>query len=224
MKQNYFITEDEFKDIEELSSLAFTEEQIILLREPTPESEIEIKKDDNGFTYKTVKGSYMKKRMNLIFGWNWDFQILGREAFFTSGEVLVHGKLTIRSKVQIIKEQFGKHNLDFKKASKGNRSAPSNIGNSFKSAATDSFKKCASEIGLCWDIYSQDIPEPENKKEDEESYEEKKITERLIHFLKISKTADEIESTVERFKEGNEINEIRQNIINQYKSNYTKDE
>lgn len=148
---NYFITKH-----------SFTDEQIELINEPTPEEEIEFKEDENGFKYKTVTGAYMKRRMNLIFGHNYDFEILGREYFSAGGEVLVHGRLTVRSgKFTVIKEQFGKHliSLVVKSSTYRTTQAPVNIGNAFKSAATDAFKKCASELGLCRDIYTQEIKE-----------------------------------------------------------------
>ncbi len=217
-KENYFFTEEEFKDIQ---CSAFTEEQLILLREPTPESEVEMKEDKStGFKYKTVKGSYMKKRMNLIFGFNYDFEVKSREYFQASSEVLVEGRLTIRSgSFTIIKEQFGKHLLTSKTTSSGNttRTFPFDIGNAYKSAATDSFKKCASEIGLCWDIYTQESPESKAQEpKTEEDHNAKKITERLEHFLKSQTTLEGIEGVIENFKENNSINSIHQKLIDDY--------
>lgn len=213
----YFFTEEEFKDIQ---CSAFTDEQLILLREPTPESEIEYKEDKSGFKYKTVKGSYMKKRMNLIFGFNYDFEIKSREYFQASSEVLVEGRLTIRSgKFVIIKEQFGKHLLTSKTTTSGNKTYTfaSDIGNAYKSAATDSFKKCASEIGLCWDIYTQESPESKAQEpKTEEDHNAKKITERLEHFLKSQTTLEGIEGVIENFKENNSINSIHQKLIDDY--------
>lgn len=213
--QNYFFTEEEFKDIQ---CSAFTEEQLILLREPTPESEIEIKTDKDGTTHKSVKGSYMKKRMNLIFGFNHDFEIKSREFFPLAGEVLVEGRLTIRSQgYQIIKEQFGKFIMN---TSKNGRNEPSGIGNAYKSATTDAFKKCASEIGLCWDIYSQEQQEEkpaEDVKPVEEDYSAKKITERLEHFLKNQSTEEALDTVFKQFEDNNKVNDIHKDLLAKYK-------
>lgn len=223
LKQSvYFFTEEEFKDIQ---CSAFTDEQLILLREPTPESEIEYKEDKSGFKYKTVKGSYMKKRMNLIFGFNYDFEIKSREYFQASSEVLVEGRLTIRSgNFTIIKEQFGKHTLTSTTKTSGNKTYTfaSDIGNAYKSAATDSFKKCASEIGLCWDIYTQEAPETKGEIKTEEDHNAKKITERLEHFLKSQTTLEGLKGVIEQFKANNEVNDNHQKLIDDYKKRMNK--
>lgn len=209
MQNDYFFSEQEFKDIQ---NSAFTDEQLILLREPTPKSEIEIKKDDNQQEYKSVRGHYMKKRMNLIFGFNYDFEIKSKQYFRNSKETLVEGRLTIRSgSFVIVKEQFGKH------------SNTQETGNAYKSATTDAFKKCASEIGLCWDIYSQNQKEPVLVITKEESHNAKKITERLEHFLKIQTSEEGIDEVVEQFKNDNlEVLKIHQDLIDTYTNRMKK--
>lgn len=219
--QNYFFTEEEFND---MSNPALTMEQLILLREPTPESEIEIKQDAEGNSYKSVKGSYMKKRMNLIFGFNYDFQIKSHQFFPSASEAVVEGRLIIRSgEFTIVKEQFGKHILTQTGVKRGSN-APSGIGNAFKSAATDAFKKCASEIGLCWDIYTQEIEEPQNKEviAPEEDHAAKKITERLEHFLKMQTTPEGIDKVFSQFKDNNTVNEIHEALVEEYKQRLQK--
>ena len=52
--------------IDKLESPVFTPEQINELRRVTPKNEIETKTDENGIKYKSVKGSYVKKKMNLF--------------------------------------------------------------------------------------------------------------------------------------------------------------
>jgi hypothetical protein len=202
---------------------AFNKEQIKLLSKPTPDKEIEIKIDEDGNKYKTVKGSYMKRQMNLIFGFNYDFQIVSRE--FISGETLVHGRLTVRSsKLTIIKEQFGKNNVSFTTKTSGNRtvSSAANIGNSYKAAATDAFKKCASELGLCWDIYSQEPEEPKKEvPEAKEATEQaQKITERFIHFLKISTSAQAVENVISNFYANSGETDIRKALSEEYRNKF----
>jgi hypothetical protein len=215
---NQFFTDEDFVNI---SSNVFSNEQLIELRKPTPESVIQIKEDSDGYKYKTVTGQYMKKRLNIIFSFNTDFLIMDKEYHPASSEVVVHGRLIIRTgKVTITKEQFGKHLLTSKTTTQGNqkRTFASDIGNAYKSAATDAFKKCASEIGLCWDIYSQEKPESEEAILTEETHAEKKITERLEHFLKSSKTEKAIDKVVHNFKENEEMNEERDLLVKLYKS------
>lgn len=209
--------------IENLSGLAFTKDQIKQLSKPTPAKETETKEDEQGRKYKSVKASFMKRQMNLIFGFNYDFQIVSRE--FVSGEALVHGRLIIRSNGHTVtKEQFGKCNVIFETKQNGNRktSAPSNIGNSYKAAATDAFKKCASEIGLCWDIYSQEPEEPKKEKpETKEATEQaQKITERFEHFLKNSKSLQEVEKVISNFYANSDETEIRKSLCEQYRNKF----
>lgn len=192
------------KDIEALNNPAFTKEQLHEIRKRTPASEVQNKTDENGRKYKTVSGAYMKKRLNIIFGWDWDFQIIDREFYASSKEVIVQGRLSIRSTSlhPIIREQFGKHYLENKTTTSGNvsRTAAVNIGNGFKSAATDAFKKCASEIGLCWDVYTNEAPEGEPEAP-EMNHQDKKVFERLEHFFKACTTSEEVESTFSTFEE-----------------------
>ena len=214
-----FYTEKGFTELEEP---ILTKKQFNWIVEETPESEIEIKEDTDGFKYKTVKGSYIKKRLNLIFGFNWDFHVIDREYYSASSEVLVQGRLTIRlKKGSIIKEQFGKHYLKSQKTVSGNRTttAPFNVGNAFKSAATDALKKCASEIGLCWDVYSQEMPESEEGMiENKTDHPQDKITERLEYFLKEQTTLEGIEKVVSNFEENEKLTEERKSLIEKYKS------
>jgi hypothetical protein len=201
-----YITKQDLEGIKDRQWTAFHEWQINELRKRTPSSETQEKQDENGNKYKTVSGSFMKKRLNLIFGWDWDFQIVSKEYFSGANEVIVHGRLTIRSKSlhPIIREQFGKHYLEVKTTSNRNvsRSSVVNIGNGYKSAATDAFKKCASEIGLCWDIYSSESPEGKPGEEKPEmSYDEQKVFERLDTHLSTLNSPEKIEEAFEQFEE-----------------------
>lgn len=216
-----FFTEIGFADIKNPS---ITKEQFNLIVEPTPKNEIELKKDtETAFRYKTVKGSYIKKRLNLIFGWNWDFNIINKEHYPLSSEVVVHGRLTIRSgSFTIIKEQFGKHLVSSKTTSLGNRttSAAFNIGNGFKSAATDALKKCASEIGICWDIYSQEFPEGEPVETNTEDYGERKVSERFEMFLKKQTSIIEIDNLVEAFEDTTKLSDYQKKLVEKYKNKF----
>lgn len=87
----------------------------------------------------------------MVFGWQWDFEILSEMVQF--GQVIVKGKLTCRTNGrEIVKMQFGKKDVVFKKGTQD----PLDIGNDFKAAATDALKKCAAELGVAADIYNAD--------------------------------------------------------------------
>lgn len=112
-----------------------------------------------GGTWTYVSGSYMKKQLNMLFGWNWDFEIVSEQILMEAGEVVVKGKLTCRSNGNtIVKMQYGNKDIMFKKGTQ----IPLSIGNDLKAAATDALKKCAAEIGIAQDVYApQDFKDVE---------------------------------------------------------------
>lgn len=123
----------------------------------TPEKAKKVRPDKGGGTWTYVSGSYMKKQLNILFGWNWDFEIVSEQILVEAGEVVVKGKLTCRSNGQtIVKMQYGNKDIVFKRGTQ----TPLSIGNDLKAAATDALKKCAAEIGIAQDVYA-----PEDFKE-----------------------------------------------------------
>ena len=210
-KQNLvqYFTNEEFNNLE---NPAFSELQLMLINEPTPEDEVEIKTDENGFKYKSVKGSYVKKRLNLIFSFNWNFKVITSEYVKEASEVICEGEIEVHTeKGSIIKQQYGSSMVASKNSGSGNRSffKPVNLGQSYKAAATDALKKCASEIGLFWDIYSQGFPDPEDFAEEvkELDYQEQKKLERFQHFLDMKKNKKEVQEFVIEQEAGGELHE-----------------
>jgi len=122
-----------------------------------------------------LRGVYVKKVLNFVFGWLWNFEIInvGREGDL----VWVQGRLTIKNpktlEPMIVKEQFGRADIKFWKGSKN----PMDYGNDLKSAATDALKKCASELGVASDIYGaqefKEIQAGESKKSTPQAVKEK---------------------------------------------------
>jgi len=170
----------------------------------TPESEIEIRKDENGIKFKSVKGSYIKKKLTLIFGFCWSFEVTSSQYIKECRETVVKGRLsiTLSNGNVVVREQFGRHYLSVKKGAK----MVYNIGDGYKSAATDALKKCASEFGVCWDIYSQDVEKP---KEEKAPSEEDK---RVIAFINKAKNLEELEVTVSQIEENVEISKFQEII------------
>jgi len=133
-------------------------EQLNKLLKHTPEKYVKERPAKGGGKWKYVTGGYVKKQLNLMFGWDWDFEIV--EQLVLHGEAIVKGRLTCRANGrQIIKMQFGNKDIMYRKqsadeVSKGLEKIPLSIGNDLKAAATDCLKKCAAEIGIAADIYN----------------------------------------------------------------------
>jgi hypothetical protein len=151
------------------------DKQLALILKRTPAQYVKTRPAKGGGTWDYVPGGYMKKILNLMFGWDWDFEII--EDKIIHGEVIVKGRLTCRSNgKEIVKMQYGNKDIAFKtekvfnddgtakmiqkygKTMQETRPSeiPLSIGNDLKSAATDCLKKCAAEIGIAADIYNKD--------------------------------------------------------------------
>lgn len=132
------------------------DKQLALILKRTPAQYVKTRPAKGGGTWDYVPGGYMKKILNLMFGWDWDFEIMDEKIMH--GEVIVKGKLTCRSNgKEIVKMQYGNKDIMYRKLQQGETErVPLSIGNDLKSAATDALKKCAAEIGIAADIYNKD--------------------------------------------------------------------
>jgi hypothetical protein len=149
--------------------------QLGLILKRTPKQYVKQRPAKGGGTWDYVTGGYVKKMLNLMFGWDWDFEIMDEKIMHD--EVIVKGKLTCRSNGKtIVKMQFGNKDLIYKTETrvdefgktimetKYGKEVPKkfksetalSIGNDLKAAATDCLKKCASEIGIANDIYNKE--------------------------------------------------------------------
>lgn len=131
-------------------------QQLLTILQKTPPSHVYRRPAKGGGEWEYVTGTYVKKVLNYVFGWLWDFEIKehGREKSEDGELIWVLGKLTIKDKSGnplIVKEQFGRADVKYKKGTK----TPVDIGNDLKAAATDALKKCASELGIASDIYGK---------------------------------------------------------------------
>lgn len=130
--------------------------QLAQILKRTPKAYVKKRPAKGGGTWDYVSGGYVKKVLNLMFGWDWDFEVL--EDKIMHDEAIVKGRLTCRSNGRtIIKTQYGNKDIMYKRGTdaQGNR-VPLSIGNDLKSAATDCLKKCAAEIGIAADIYNKE--------------------------------------------------------------------
>ena len=134
--------------------------QLALILKRTPKQYVKQRPAKGGGTWEYVTGGYVKKCLNLMFGWDWDFEIIDEKILH--GEAIVKGRLTCRSAGKtIIKMQFGNKDIMYKRQSpedlaKGLEKIPLSIGNDLKAASTDALKKCAAEIGIANDIYNKE--------------------------------------------------------------------
>lgn len=139
---------------------SLNEHQLTQILKRTPNQYIKKRPAKGGGTWEYVTGGYVRKVLNLMFGWDWDFEILDHTII--SGEAVVKGRLTCRTNgKQIVKTQFGNKDIIYKKQTqeeitKGLDKIPLSIGNDLKAAATDALKKCAAEIGIAADIYNKE--------------------------------------------------------------------
>lgn len=148
-------------DLTKAEGNVLNENQLQFILAKTPKSQIKSRPAKGGGVWNYVSGSYVKKVLNLMFGWDWDFQIIEQIANIEFGEIVVKGRLTVRSGGKtIIKEQFGNKEIMFKKGTK----IPLSFGNDLKAAATDALKKCANDLGIAQDVYApQEFKEVEVK-------------------------------------------------------------
>ena len=115
----------------------------------TPQQYIKARPAKGGGSWNYVSGSYVRKVLNLMFGFDWSFEIL--EQHVMHGEAIVKGKLTCTSNGRtIVKMQFGNKDIICRKGTE----IPLSIGNDLKAAATDALKKCAAELGIAADVYN----------------------------------------------------------------------
>ena len=135
--------------------------QLKILLKKTPEQYVKKRPAKGGGEWSYVTGGYVKKCLNLMFGWDWDFEIIDEQIMIEAKEVVVKGKLTCRSNGKtIVKMQYGNKDIMFRVEWIGGVKTPTDIplsvGNDLKAAATDALKKCASEIGIAADIYNKE--------------------------------------------------------------------
>ena len=135
---------------------ALNEKQLQFILKRTPHQYIKQRPAKGGGQWEYVSGGYVRKCLNLMFGFDWSFEILDEKILFD--EAIVKGKLIVNTgEKTITKTQFGNKDIAYRKQTDaaGNR-IPLSIGNDLKAAATDCLKKCAAELGIAADIYNKE--------------------------------------------------------------------
>lgn len=145
-------------DKHQLFMQTLTEAQVDFLLQRTPKHEVKLRQGRGGMQFSYVEHGYVTERLNLVFGFNWDFEVVDKQIL--DDEVIVEARLTVRtpSGQTIVKTQFG--GADIKRHTSGSKSGrPLSIADDYKAAASDALKKCASLLGIGLDLYGRDRPE-----------------------------------------------------------------
>lgn len=135
---------------------AFNPKQLQLLHQATPEEHIHVFPNNAGKLagLKFVTGGYMKHMLDRLTGSMWSFEIKEKGVVESANQIWVLGRLTLYKQdgsLLLFKEQFGRALI---KRPKNEAKGFVDLGNDMKAAATDAFKKCASEVGIARDIYA----------------------------------------------------------------------
>jgi hypothetical protein len=158
------VTKEELSLVE---NIILNGKQLGLLTKKTPEKYLMKRSAKGGGEWTYVTGSYMKKVLNLMFGFNWNFEVVEYKFDLQIKQAFVLGKLTCKTGgAEIIKMQFGRADIKFineyvpnpqkpGQTMKKQTNEPLDLGNDLKAATTDALKKCASEIGIASDIYGK---------------------------------------------------------------------
>jgi len=164
-------------------------DQLNFLFKETPKAHIYERPAKGGGVWKYVTGTRVNKVLNLMFGWNHDFIIDKFDVNMEAKQVIVLGRLVVRTNGQeIIKTQFGRADIKFKSAKdeRGNKIKTNetlDLGNDLKAAATDSLKKCASLIGIASDIYAPNEFKAIHIMSDSEKSDIEKAQRKIIEAL-----------------------------------------
>ena len=131
-----------------------------------------------GGAFNYVRASYIRRTLDGIFGFNWDFEIVTPDetAFqmaVMTGYITLKGRLTGRTQDTngtwhtIVREQYGRAEVKFLTEKVNNQKVkkiddytkkpiPLDFGNDMKAAASDALKKAASQLGIAADVYDPD--------------------------------------------------------------------
>jgi hypothetical protein len=171
-KDKKIITREE---VSQANELLLNEKQLNFILGSTPRKYIKTRPGKGGGTWEYVSTSYIQKVLNLMFGWDWDFNIESENIMKT--QVVVKGKLIVRmGDKTITKSQYGRKDVVYKR----DTNEPLDIGNDLKAAASDCLKKCATMLGIAADVYGDEdfiptkiVSKEEIAKQKEEARKEK---------------------------------------------------
>lgn len=138
-----------------ITNPVFEKHQVDWLQRKTPASQIYERPAKGGGTWYYVTAAYVIKSLNVLFGFDWDFEI---KSFDIKGtQCLLHGRLTGRLKDEngnlkatISRESFGRADIKLNKADR----KPMDLGNDLKAAESDCLKRCYRQLGGALDVFA----------------------------------------------------------------------
>lgn len=132
------------------------EAQKNFLIQKTPPQHIKTRPGPGGLPLSYVEVGYVINLLNQVFGWNWDFRIVGQQV--GKKQVSVQGELAVRiGERMIVKGQYGGADIKLNRVT----SEPVSVADDLKAAASDCLKKCASLLGVAGDVYWKDLDSTE---------------------------------------------------------------
>lgn len=138
----------------------FNQNQIQKIWNSTPDRYKYTRPAKGGGSWTFIKGSYVRKVLDSVFGFNWDWVRTTTDAeiheWIKMGvkQIIVSGYIVGRVKVdgewvEVKKYASGRADIKFKKGT----NEPLDLGNDVKAADTDAMKKAASKFGIGADVY-----------------------------------------------------------------------
>lgn len=131
----------------------FEQHQIQYLQRRTPAAHIYDRPGKGGGNWYYVTSAFVIKSLNILFGYNWSFEI---KSFDIKGtQCLVHGRMsgTVHKDghdVTIVRESFGRADIKLNKADR----KPLDLGNDLKAAESDCLKRCYRQLGGALDVFA----------------------------------------------------------------------
>lgn len=152
----------EMKQVTRVQSV-LNENQVQKIFNSTPRKYKYKRPAKGGGEWTYVKASYVRRVLDSVFGFNWDFirkttdtELLG---YLQLGlkQVVIHGEIIGRVKVdgqwiELRKSGTGRADIKYRKGSQD----PLDFGNDIKAAESDAMKKAASRFGIAQDVYEAD--------------------------------------------------------------------
>ncbi len=138
-------------ELKDLQSKYFGEAITNLLTRETPEDVIATRPGRGRQTFRYVPIAWFIDQLNALFGFNWDFEVTEHEVLEKMKQIWVKGTLTVRGPdgVVVTKTQFGGSAIKYNQ-----QGTIIDIADDLKSASSDCLKKCATLLGMAWDVYS----------------------------------------------------------------------
>ena len=127
-------------------------DQINLLALETPQKFIKRRKGRGGMTFDYVETNYVIARLNAIFMFDWDTEILEQIIDKDIDQIATRLRLTVRffDGKEVKKDAWGGSEIKRIRETK----KIMDLANDLKASESDAIKKAASMLGVCWDVYS----------------------------------------------------------------------